>query len=40
MTTWGVEDGELRMLEQYGYEALKVNVGLLPADFDPDALGL
>lgn len=33
---YDVEDGALRMIERYGYENLKVNVGLTDADFSPD----
>jgi hypothetical protein len=40
MTSWDHEDGELRLVEQYGYEAMRVNVGLTAADFDAAAHGL
>lgn len=34
--SWDVEDGEMRLVEDYGYEDVRVNVGLTDADFDPD----
>ena len=37
---WDTEDGQLRQVEEYGYENLQVNVGLTDADFDLVALGL
>ena len=33
---WDVDGGKLRMVEQYGYENLRLNVGLKPDDFSPD----
>ncbi|MBI5547870.1 MAG: DUF1571 domain-containing protein [Deltaproteobacteria bacterium] len=33
---WDREDGELRLVEDYGYDAIQVNVGLTDKDFDPD----
>ena len=33
---WDVEDGALRLVEDYGYEGVQVNVGLTDLDFDPD----
>lgn len=33
---WDREDGELRLVEDYGYENVKVNVGLTDSDFDPE----
>ncbi len=33
---WDVEDGALRLVEDYGYEDVQVNVGLTDLDFDPD----
>ena len=32
---WDKEDGELRLVEEYGYEDIKVDVGLGDKDFDP-----
>jgi len=37
---WDHEDGELRVVEHYRYEDLKVNVGLTDADFSPETYGL
>jgi hypothetical protein len=37
---WDVEDGELRLVEVYGYEDLQINLGLTDAAFDPEALDL
>lgn len=37
---WNVEDGALRMVENYAYIGLKVNPGLSDADFDPQTHGL
>ncbi len=34
--TWDIEDGKMRLIEEYGYENIRVNVGLTDADFDPD----
>ncbi len=31
---WNFEDGQMRLVEDYGYEDIKVNVGLVDADFD------
>ena len=31
-----IEDGAMRVIERYGYEGIKVNVGLTDADFSPD----
>jgi len=33
---WDYEDGSLRLVEDYGFEDLKTNVGLTDSDFDPD----
>jgi hypothetical protein len=35
MRCWDHEDGALRMVEEYGYANLRVNVGLTDADFTP-----
>ena len=35
-----MEDGKLRLVEEYDYLDLKVNPGLTDADFDPDTYGL
>jgi hypothetical protein len=40
MRSWDIEDGEMRQVEEYGYEDLRVNVGLTDSDFDAEALGL
>lgn len=32
---WDVEDGTLKLVEDYGYEGMQLNVGLSDADFDP-----
>lgn len=40
MTCWDDQDGDLRLVERYGYENLRVNVDLAPTVFDPVALGL
>ncbi|MCO4748311.1 MAG: DUF1571 domain-containing protein [Proteobacteria bacterium] len=40
MRVWDVEDGELRLVEEYDYINLKVNPGLSDSDFDPDTYGL
>lgn len=32
---WDYEDGQVRLVEQYSYENVKLNVGLTDADFDP-----
>ncbi len=34
--SWNIEDGQLRQVEDYGYEDVRVNVGLEDRDFDPD----
>lgn len=34
--SWDVEDGQLRQVEDYGYENVRVNMGLSDRDFDPD----
>lgn len=39
MRTWNTEDGALRLVETYGYENLKVDVGIPDSKFDPAALG-
>ncbi|MFP4175685.1 MAG: DUF1571 domain-containing protein [Candidatus Brocadiia bacterium] len=33
---WDREDDQVRLIENYGYEKIKVNVGLTGEDFDPD----
>ncbi|RJO73039.1 MAG: DUF1571 domain-containing protein [Myxococcales bacterium] len=33
---WDKEDGKVRLVEDYGYENIKVNVGLSEKDFDPE----
>jgi hypothetical protein len=40
MRSWDIEDGELRQVEEYGYQDLQVDVGLTDKDFDAEALGL
>jgi hypothetical protein len=40
LSTWDHEDGEVRLVESYGYENLKVNVGIPDEKFDAEALGL
>lgn len=40
MRVWDVEDGELRLVEEYDYVGFKVNPGLSDADFDPKTYGL
>ncbi len=35
LQVWNVEDGQLRLVEDYGYENIRINVGLTDADFDP-----
>lgn len=35
---WDLEDDELRLVESYGYERLRVNVGLPDSAFDPAAV--
>jgi hypothetical protein len=40
LTVWDHEDGELRQVEHYRYENLKVDVGLTDADFSPETYGL
>lgn len=40
MRVWDTEDGQQRMVEEYGYESLQINVGLTDRDFDAEALGL
>lgn len=37
---WMKEDGEVRLVEDYGYENIKLNVGLTDKDFDPATYGL
>jgi hypothetical protein len=32
---WDREDGQVRLVERYGYEQIRVNVGLTDRDFDP-----
>jgi len=39
LQTWNVEDGAMRLVEDYAYIGLVVNPKLGDADFDPDALG-
>ena len=34
--SWEVVDGRLRQVEDYGYENVRVNMGLSDRDFDPD----
>ena len=34
--SWDEEDGAFRLVEDYGYENVRVNVGLTDLDFDPD----
>ena len=36
MATWDQEDGALRLVEEYGFEQIKTNVGLQDSDFDPE----
>lgn len=33
---WEKEDGAVRLVENYGYEKIKINAGLSDEDFDPD----
>lgn len=33
---WDREDGRIRLVEDYGYEEIKTDVGLTDEDFDPD----
>jgi outer membrane lipoprotein-sorting protein len=33
---WDQEDGALRLVEEYGFEQIKTNVGLQDSDFDPE----
>ncbi len=33
---WQKEDGKVRLVEDYGYEKTKVNIGLSDKDFNPD----
>ncbi len=33
---WDKEDGKVRLVEDYGYKKIKLNVGLKDTDFDPD----
>ncbi len=33
---WDEEDGKVRLVENYGYEEIKTDVGLTDKDFDPD----
>jgi hypothetical protein len=33
---WDREDGKIRLVEDYGYEEIKTDVGLKDEDFDPD----
>jgi len=33
---WDVEGGMLQLVEDYGYEGLRINIGLTDVDFDPD----
>jgi len=33
---WDKEDGKIRLVENYSYKKVKVNVGLSDKDFDPD----
>lgn len=40
MRIWDVEDGELRLVEEYDYVNMKVNPGLSDSDFDPNTYGL
>ncbi len=40
LTVWDHEDGELRQIERYRYENLRVDVGLTDTDFDPATYGL
>jgi hypothetical protein len=40
MRSWDHEDGALRLVESYGYENLRVNVGLPSTTFDAAAQGL
>ena len=40
MRIWDVEDGALRLVEEYDYIGLRVNPGLTDEDFDPDTYGL
>ncbi len=35
VNVWDREDGQVRLVERYGYERIRVNVGLTDADFDP-----
>lgn len=37
---WDIEDGELRMVEQYEYIDVRINPGLSDADFAPETYGL
>jgi hypothetical protein len=36
---WDREDGELRLVEEFIYEELRLDTGLTDADFDPDRYG-
>ena len=40
MRTWERMGEQLQLVEVYGYADLKVNVGLEPTAFEPDAVGL
>jgi hypothetical protein len=33
---WDYEDGQVRLVEEYSYQDIKLNVGLTDKDFDPD----
>jgi hypothetical protein len=33
---WDLEDGEVRLVEEYGYEQISVDTGLTDLDFDPE----
>ena len=39
LKTWNVEDGAMRLVEDYAYIGMVVNPALSDADFDPDAAG-
>jgi len=36
---WDKVDGEVRLVEDYGYEDIRVDVGLTDSDFDPERYG-
>lgn len=40
MRVWDVEDGALRLVEEYDWLNFALNPGLTDADFDPDTYGL